>query len=167
MNFTESDKDRFWSKVNKTDDCWVWTGFKDKDGYGRFKYKGKNYRANRFAWMLTNNKEIPNKMFVCHHCDNPSCVNPTHLFLGTQSDNERDCWNKGRKSLSGENHTQNKLSLKQVYEILDSVSEAKHKWGGITKLCKTMGERYNVSMYTIRSVIYGDSWTHIKDRLNE
>ena len=89
---------RFWSKVQKTDGCWLWTGSRNRTwAYGRFR-SGPGRRsvlAHRFAWELVHGP-IPGGLFVCHHCDNPSCVNPEHLFLGTHTDNMRDMVNKGR-----------------------------------------------------------------------
>lgn len=90
--------ERFLSKVNKTESCWIWTGFKDK-GYGRMGWKTpKGYRsipASRISYMLFRG-EIPEGMFVCHKCDNPPCVNPDHLFLGSSKENTHDMVKKGR-----------------------------------------------------------------------
>jgi hypothetical protein len=78
------------------DECWVWEGgLAGRKGYGVISYKGKNVRAHRLAWELANGP-IPNGLFVCHHCDNPPCVNPNHLFLGTATDNAQDMCQKGR-----------------------------------------------------------------------
>lgn len=86
---------RFWSKVQKTDDCWLWRATRFPKGYGQIKIKGRRRLAHRVAWELTNGP-IPDGLQVCHHCDNPPCVRPDHLFLGTQSDNIQDAVSKGR-----------------------------------------------------------------------
>ena len=88
---------RFWDKVDKKgpDECWEWTGALDSTGYGAFKLDGKKVNSHRVAWELTNEK-IPDGLWVLHHCDNPRCANPSHLFLGTRSDNMRDAFKKGR-----------------------------------------------------------------------
>lgn len=77
--------------------CWPFKGSRDKDGYGRVHLpKRKKIPAHRVSWILFEG-EIPEKMLVCHSCDNPSCVNPNHLFIGTHQDNMDDCVGKGRK----------------------------------------------------------------------
>lgn len=87
--------ERFWKKVNKTRDCWEWTGAINRDGYGQFGYNKKTYISSRFVMKIIG-KEIPEGMFVCHKCDNPACVNPDHLFIATHKDNMKDCMDKGR-----------------------------------------------------------------------
>lgn len=89
---------RFWSKVNKTNGCWEWQAALDKDGYGRIGTPGKpsfSVKAHRYSWML-HFGDFDRRMLVCHHCDNPSCVRPEHLFLGTAKDNSQDMSRKQR-----------------------------------------------------------------------
>lgn len=90
---------RFLSYVEKKADCWVWVGASNKRGYGKFALDKNNIymAAHRAAYVLFNNVE-PNTLMVCHSCDNPSCVNPDHLWLGTAKDNIQDSINKGRQS---------------------------------------------------------------------
>lgn len=92
---------KFWDKVDKSGDCWIWLGSKNSQGYGYFNFKPSRL-AHRVVLMLKG-VEIPEGMLVCHHCDNPSCVNPDHLFIGTHKDNSKDMMRKGR-SLKGRSH---------------------------------------------------------------
>jgi HNH endonuclease len=95
---TQSMFSRFISKVSITFGCWHWTGQKNNWGYGIIRHPGKTGKregAHRVAWKFYNG-EIPDGIQVCHHCDNPSCVRPSHLFLGTQKDNIQDAISKSR-----------------------------------------------------------------------
>lgn len=94
-------EERFWSKVDLKgpDDCWEWQASKLPDGYGSFGVRSRVVdKAHRVSWVLKNGP-IPDGMSVCHRCDNPPCVNPDHLFLGTQQDNMKDMVSKGRHGL--------------------------------------------------------------------
>ena len=84
------------NRVSKASNgCWIWTGSLTAGSYGQTRYNGKLWRAHRLFYTLFKS-EIPNKLMVCHHCDNPQCVNPDHLFLGTNQDNLSDMVRKGR-----------------------------------------------------------------------
>lgn len=90
--------DRFWSKVAKRgpDECWPWTGATNQRGYGRIKYDGRFHMAHRLAWSFHHERPIPAGLLACHSCDNPGCVNPKHIWLGTDADNMADKVAKGR-----------------------------------------------------------------------
>lgn len=154
MSTSKPIEERFWAKVNKTESCWLWTGFLDKDGYGFIRQggaKGKMVRAHRFSWELTNGK-IEEGMKVLHNCpggDNPSCVNPNHLFLGTQQDNIADMVIKGR-------HVGNsKLSAIEVEEIRLLYSSG----------CSTqaqLGAMFGVDGSHIGQIVRGGRWKKLR-----
>jgi len=131
---------RFWSRVDKSGECWQWTGSKRGIGYGQFavkinKGKYKNVATHRFVLELQG-IEIPPGLYVCHHCDNPSCVNPDHLFIGTAQDNEDDKTQKGRQP-KGNSHHASKLCDLDVWlirELLQTKTQTQiANWFGITQ----------------------------------
>lgn len=87
--------DKFNGNVAQSDGCWLWTGIKDRDGYGLFTYAKKQYRAPRLALEL-DGRPVPAGHYACHHCDNPGCVRPSHLYVGTPTDNAADTKARGR-----------------------------------------------------------------------
>lgn len=142
----------FWSKVDVKgcDDCWEWLAA-NICGYGVFTSKQKNIRAHRFSWELKFG-DIGDGMCVLHKCDNPSCVNPKHLFLGTHKDNMRDMFSKNRRpSVRGEDHPHAKLSEEDVREIRKLYSG-----GGYSH--SELGKRYGVSKGAISGILSGRNW---------
>jgi HNH endonuclease len=99
------DTARFWEKVDRSGDCWVWTAGTAHFGYGQFHLDGKPEKAHRISWILTYGP-IPEGLLVCHHCDNPPCVNPRHLFVGSHRDNALDKVAKGRDPRKSQTHCQ-------------------------------------------------------------
>lgn len=128
--------------------CWEWTGLKDKDGYGIFPYAKKQWRAHRLALIL-NGTEVPDGMMACHHCDNPGCVNPSHLYVGSDADNIRDKVARGRAP-AGEQGYQAKLTNSDVGAIRRS-----------TERVVVLAARYSVSHSTISMIRSRKTWKHI------
>jgi hypothetical protein len=157
--------ERFWSKVDKTGDCWIWKGSIKGKGYGQFYIGIINGRktqvyAHRYSWELTNG-EIPDGMEVLHSCDTPLCVKTSHLFLGTQQDNLLDCRNKGR-SVRGDRNFR-KLTPVQVKEIKVAYGTFRHPSSGrgqkLPNSQTSLAERYGVTRELIRQIVNGRVWT--------
>lgn len=155
--------DRFWEKVDQSspDGCWLWTGARSPQGYGRFqsggRVNGRSSVASRFSWQLAFGP-IPAGMFVLHRCDNPPCVRPDHLFLGTNSDNMADMVNKGRyvsreRLPRGEAHPCARLTEADVIEIRQRFASGETR----TSLAKTFG----VSLSTVHDIIRRNIWRHV------
>lgn len=152
---------RFWRRVDKTQGCWLWRGPVTSDGYGKvyiILFSQKIYSASRVAWVLTHGP-IPSGMEICHHCDNPPCVRPEHLFLGTHADNMQDASKKKRfNDRRGENGNRAKLTEQQVREILALR-------GQITQ--RELARKFNVSKRAIEVIHQGTSWTYLQESICE
>ena len=141
---------RFWSHVDKSGDCWIWTGRRDPCGYGRY-HTGSEHLAHRLSWTWCRGL-IPDKMYVLHRCDNPPCVNPEHLFIGTQSDNMIDGITKGRVRLppqDGEQNHQAKLTAALVEKI-----RVRYAAGGV--LQRQLAVEYGLT--SVSAILTGDEW---------
>lgn len=148
------DEARFWSKVQRGDGCWLWAAkSKDWDGYGLFSLGGRSVRAHRLAWELENGP-IPDGQVVCHRCDNPPCVNPDHLFLGTPRDNFRDCLAKGRYSPKGTGNAAAKLSEEDIAKIRNLYASGGWSQQGIANI-------FGVHQTAISAVVRGKRWRHV------
>ncbi len=149
-------EERFWSKVDKTDTCWLWTASTNTDGYGHINIQGKTKASHRLVWTWINGS-IPNKLQVLHKCDNTRCVKPEHLFLGTQQENIKDMINKNRQSKKmgrkGEKHSQNKLTELNVKRIRQLYEET-------TLTQKELAEMFKVCQAQIWRIINKKNWSH-------
>lgn len=155
---------RFWQsvRIGAQTECWEWTGSRETGGYGHFRVAGKLARTHRFSWQL-HFGPIPKGSLVCHHCDNPPCVRPDHLFLGTDLDNNHDMIRKGRQRkaigdangmrkrpsiFAGERHPRAKLSDAQAAEI-----RRRYASGGHTQ--RSLAIAHGVSPAQVGHIIRG------------
>jgi hypothetical protein len=150
----ETVEDRFWSKVDKRgpNECWNWTGAINSSGYGSFRLDGKVGSSSRTSYSLEYG-EIPVGLHVCHRCDNRPCVNPAHLFLGTNEDNHLDKIAKGRQA-RGESAGIANLKESDVRALRDAARSGQT----VTNLSKQTGIAY----CTVYSAVHGMTWKHIE-----
>lgn len=145
---------RFWIKVKikKPNDCWNWVGSL-RGGYGNMLILGFQFLAHRLSYFFKHHN-LPDHLLVCHQCDNPKCVNPRHLFLGTAQDNRRDCIKKSRHAVGEQQHT-HKLKEHQIKEIRMLRFQE-----GLE--CSHIAEGFKVSRQTIHKIVKGIFWKHVK-----
>jgi len=169
MNITIKEENDFWDNVEKTESCWIWTGYKSvvynriknkKWCYGRFRINGKFYRAHRISYVLAYG-EIQGNMFICHKCDNPSCVRPDHLFMGTPKDNFNDMLSKNRQGFVfrkgenlGESHHNSKLKSGEVWLTKKLLF---YNVGPMTQIA----QMFRTTKHTIFRIKKGHQWTHV------
>ena len=154
----------FWQDVNKTsneDECWEWAGYIGAQGYGALTYQNKSWRAHRLAYILTYG-ELPEMggyhgACVLHKCDNRACVNPNHLFVGTQADNLKDMRAKNRQvlatNLKGSKNKASKLKEEDIPIIMKMRAE------GFS--LSRIGNKFNVDKVCIGFVVNGKTWKHV------
>jgi hypothetical protein len=143
---------RFHANVNKTDTCWLWTGCLNNSGYGTINMDGKSKLVHRLAWDLFKSEKI-GTAFVLHICDVKNCVNPSHLFSGTQADNMWDKVNKGRHRfgyLNGVHHKNSKLTEDDVRAIRAS----NQPW-------KLIAKQFSISVGNVAMIRSRKSWRHL------
>jgi hypothetical protein len=153
INYTDIDQEYFWPKVDKrsSNECWNWLAYLDKDGYGNFNINSASRRAHRVAYVLAN-RVLKTSLLVCHSCDNPSCVNPAHLWAGTDRQNIDDMITKSR-TLTGTRNPKAKLTKNKVRHILKLSQRG--MFG--TDIAKTIG----CNRRTISSILTGKQWSSI------
>lgn len=148
------DVSRFWKYVDRSSACWNWVGRNKVGEYGRIKISGRSVLSHRYSYEL-HFGEIPKGKLVCHKCDNPLCVRPDHLFIGTYQDNVDDMVAKGRGvNLTGENHGRSKLKNCQVLEIRSMYSSGRY-------FLKDLSNIFGVSVSQIHKCVKLIAWKHL------
>lgn len=145
--------ERFWSKVDMADGCWLWTASLDAWGYGTIKIGAKVVKAHRVSFSLSFG-EAPADLCVLHRCDTPACVRPSHLFLGTQGDNVADRVRKGR-TYTGDQRGDSNNNAKITMAIADAI-RARHAAGDITQAA--LAREYGISKGTVYDLLIGRTW---------
>lgn len=148
---------RFWEKVRKTDGCWLWTANTNEFGHGKYWDGIRVENAHRHSWRI-HNGPIPDGLSVLHRCDVPDCVNPQHLFLGTQSDNIHDMMKKGRRGytgLRGEKNPHGKLDEAKVYEI--------RRRGDAGEPIYLLAKEFRVGWTAVDRIVRRLNWKHLPE----
>jgi len=141
-------------KVDEKTGCWIWKGKLDDDGYGNVKINQVTYKAHRISFMLLKGIIKNQHSYVCHTCDNPPCINPKHLFLGTARDNAQDRQNKGRTVLpdvKGENHPNSRLTENDIRNIRTS---------GLSN--EKLSKIYKLKNKYVQQIKNHERWTNVK-----
>jgi len=158
----------FWKRVIiplDLNDCWIWNGWTDRDGYGKFGFIDDNgirqmYNTHRFSYECYNG-QIPEELLVCHDCDNPPCINPNHLFCGTQNDNIQDKVQKGRSIVNvGEDNPMCYHTSNEIQNILDDIVSGKYT--SVNMICND----FDINNQTVHEILRGEAWNHIGKNYN-
>lgn len=143
--------ERLWKGVKKTNFCWAWEGASNSFGHGQMSIKGKKVYVHRLSYEIYFGN-IPDGFYVCHTCDNPACVKPTHLYIGTIKDNVSDCHKKGRfKPLLGSKNPKTKLSKDHVEEI-----RCLYESSSISQI--QLARKYGVSQTAVSAILRNKTW---------
>lgn len=153
---TKTVEERFWEKVNKTESCWLWRGcLGDKHGHGKISHENKHIYVHRLSWAI-HNGIIPEGMEVLHNCpggDNPACVNPEHLWLGTKSENAKDRHAKGRTTRGSGFGSRVKLKEEDIPLIRSRLEAGESR--------AVIANDFNVTSGAIYQIEIGNNWKHI------
>lgn len=153
-------RDFFWGRVEITDSCWLWSGGVSGFGYGHVSFRGLQTSAHRLSYRM-HCGAVPSGMVVCHKCDNPRCVNPSHLFVGTQKDNIRDMVEKGRmwtqvrpEDSLGTKNPAAKITEADVLAIRNTYATGRVRQ-------KDIAAQYGLDQTVVSCIVLGKSWPHV------
>jgi len=155
--------DRFWAKVDKNNgDCWLWTAARYRCGYGRFTTVNQvQWPAHRVAYVLTSGP-IPQSLFVCHRCDVKLCVRPDHLFLGTNEDNARDCWAKGRNVFQRQPERRPRgVHVKAARLSPEIARDIRQRHAAGQPTLADLACEYRVTRQAVWCIVHRKTWTHV------
>lgn len=148
-----------WTVQSDEDSCWIWVGTTDIRGYGLIVVHPGIYKAHRLSWTAYHGP-IPEGKYVCHTCDNRSCVNPDHLFIGSQADNMADMVKKGRAGrLAGEKNGRSRLTEDQAREILRLRKE------GVS--LRRVATMFGIGKTTVRHITNGTTWGYLNNEIHQ
>ena len=149
------ERERFLEKVSPEPNtgCWLWTSTKGTGGYGAFWFRRRTRLAPRVALLLFRNIDVPRGVSVCHHCDQPACVNPDHLFVGTALDNIRDMELKGRRA-RGTRIARAKLTDDDVREIRRRTAAGESQ--------ERVGRSFGIVQTAVSAIVHRKTWRHVQ-----
>jgi hypothetical protein len=160
-------RDRFWSKIDRANagGCWLWTAYRDKDGYGHFGVsrggRARTYRAHQIAYVLAYGPD-PRGLFVAHTCGNPPCVRPSHLALVQPALQRRDAGQRGREAIRNDLSVMPRGSRNPNAKLTEEVvAELRRRYaaGGVS--FGSLGREYDISGYAVSQAIRAESWKHV------
>jgi len=163
--------ERFWPRVKKTSGCWLWTGAKLPAGYGTIGSggrRGASVYTHRLSWEIANGRTVPAGLFVLHHCDNPQCVRPDHLFIGTAADNAQDAIAKGRSAPPeitarvGTSNGRAKLTEDDVLAIRSAYASLPRRRRVKRGSLAVLADRYGVTPNLVSMIARRVIWRHLE-----
>lgn len=163
-NTAENADNWLWPRVKKSDGCWFWLGSRDQKGYGKVQFQGQKSVVHRVVYELLVGP-VPDGFQVCHHCDNPPCCNPAHLFVGTNQDNVRDSFNKGRREGYDLAHylqcNPQKRQVRRKKLTAAQVAIIRSRAASLNICQAELARAFGVTPNTIMRAVHGKTWRNL------